>query len=70
MTANKHQGIRAVLAWNNDIARLSRQHNDANVICLPGRFVAHHLGWEMVQNFLCTGFEGGRHEGRVAKMSC
>jgi len=70
MTANKHQGIRSALCWNNDLARLSRQHNNANVLALPARFVALEYAIEMVDTFLNTEFEGGRHEKRVNKISC
>ncbi len=70
MTANKHQGIRAALAWQPDIAVLSRQHNNANVLCLPQRFIAVDDALECVRLFLETKFEGGRHERRVQKMGC
>lgn len=70
ITANKHQGIRSALCWNNDVARLARQHNDANIIALPARFVALHYAMEMIENFINTSFEGGRHQNRVQKISC
>lgn len=70
MTANKHQGIRSALCWNNKIAALARQHNNANVIALPGRFISEEEGYEMSHIFLTTDFEGGRHEKRVEKISC
>jgi len=70
ITANKHQGIRSALCWNNDVARLARQHNNANMIALPARFVALHYAIEMIDNFMNTSFEGGRHEHRVNKISC
>ena len=70
ITANKHQGIRAALCWNNDVAQLSRQHNNANVICMPARFVSIESATEMLQSFMNTEFEGGRHEGRVNKITC
>ena len=70
ITANKHQHIRAGLAWDNDVARLIRQHNNANVICMPARFVALTLVLEMIDNFIATPFEGGRHENRVNKIAC
>lgn len=70
ITANKHQGIRAAVAWLTDIAQLSRQHNNANVICIPARFVSADLAKEMVTTFLATPFEGGRHANRVNKISC
>ena len=70
ITANKHQGIRAALCWNNDVAQLSRQHNNANVICMPARFVSEDAAKEMLQSFINTSFEGGRHENRVNKIGC
>lgn len=70
MTANKHQGIRAALCWQTDVARLSRQHNDANVICIPARFVALDYAQQMIEIFLNTEFEGGRHARRVSKIAC
>lgn len=70
MTANKHQGIRAALVWQTELAALSRQHNNANVVCIPARFVDYELAEEMVNTFLTTDFEGGRHERRVDKISC
>jgi len=68
MTANKHAGIRAALCWNEELAALSRQHNNANVLCLPERFVSADLAKAMVNIFLDTAFEGGRHERRVDKI--
>lgn len=70
MTANKHQGIRAAIAWQNDIAALARQHNNANVLCIPARFVSLDLATEMVDTFVSTDFEGGRHQNRVNKIAC
>ncbi len=70
ITANKHQGIRAALCWNTDLAALARQHNNANVICLPARFVDVEAARAMVKTFLTTDFEGGRHQRRVSKISC
>ena len=70
MTANKHQGIRAALCWNNELASLARQHNDANILAIPGRFVNESVALSMVQTFLDTPFEGGRHQRRVAKIRC
>jgi ribose 5-phosphate isomerase B len=70
ITANKHEGIRAALAWNEEIAKLARLHNDANVLCLPARFVPASQALEMVLTFIGTDFEGGRHANRVAKISC
>ena len=69
MTANKHQQVRAALCWNRDLAELARQHNNANVLCMPERFVAFETAKEMVSVFLSTDFEGGRHERRAAKIS-
>jgi ribose 5-phosphate isomerase B len=70
VTANKHQGIRAAICWENEISALARQHNNANIICIPARFVSTDLAEEMVTTFLTTQFEGGRHQNRVSKMSC
>jgi ribose 5-phosphate isomerase B len=70
ITANKHQGVRAGLAWNNQIAKLIRQHNDANVMCLPARFIDKDEALLFVQTFIKTEFEGGRHATRVGKISC
>jgi len=68
MTANKHQGIRAALTWTDELAMLARQHNNANVLCIPARFVALHTAESMAELFLNTSFEGGRHERRVTKI--
>ena len=68
MTANKHHGIRAALCWTDELASLARQHNNANVICIPARFVSLDLAEKMVTTFLSTEFEGGRHERRVEKI--
>ena len=70
MSANKHQGIRAALCWTKEIAVLARQHNDANIISIPARFTSIPQVLEMVQTFLNTDFEGGRHQNRVNKISC
>lgn len=70
MSANKHQGIRAALCWTKEIAVLARQHNDANIISIPARFTSITQAIEMVQTFLDTDFEGGRHQNRVDKISC
>lgn len=70
MTANKHQGIRAAVVWDENIARLARQHNDANIICLPARFVDEEDALRFIDVFAHTDFEGGRHERRVEKMRC
>lgn len=69
MTANKYPHVRAALCWNQEQASLSRQHNDANVLSLPGRFIGFDVAWEMVLLFLNTAFEGGRHQVRVDKIS-
>ncbi len=69
MTANKHQNVRAALCWNEEIAALARQHNNANIICIPARFVSQELAFTMIDTFLSIAFEGGRHERRVAKMA-
>jgi len=69
MTANKYQGVRAALCWNEEITRLARLHNDANIIALPGRFIDFDLALKMVKLFLTTDFEGGRHSRRVEKMA-
>lgn len=70
MTANKHQGIRAALCWKTELAALARQHNNANVISIPARFVSKRMALAMVRTFLDTEFEGGRHARRVGKISC
>lgn len=70
ITANKHQSIRAGLSWENDVAKLIRKHNNANIICIPARFVALPLAFEMIDNFINTEFEGGRHANRVNKIAC
>lgn len=70
MTVNKHQGIRSALCWCTEIAVLAREHNDANIIALPARFVSTELAIEMVDAFMNTKFEGGRHARRVNKIAC
>ncbi|SHO62197.1 ribose 5-phosphate isomerase B [Algoriphagus zhangzhouensis] len=70
ITANKHQGIRAALVWNKELAALARQHNNANVVALPARFIAYELAEEITEVFLTTEFEGGRHANRVNKIAC
>lgn len=70
MTANKHQFVRAALCWNEELASLARLHNNANIICIPARFIDLDLAKQIVSTFLSTNFEGGRHERRVAKMCC
>ena len=68
MTLNKHQQIRAALCWREDIAELARQHNDANVLVMPGRFITNSEAEKVLKKFFSTSFEGGRHERRVAKI--
>ena len=70
MTANKHQGVRAALCWNNELVQLTRQHNNANVLTIPARFVSLQQALGFVQLFLTTEFEGGRHANRVNKIAC
>lgn len=70
MTVNKHQKVRGALCWSKQIVELARQHNDANVCGLPARFIAYELAQEIVDTFLNTEFEGGRHQKRVDKVSC
>ena len=69
MTANKHKGIRAALSWIPEIAKLGRQHNDANVLAIPARYVSEDLAKEIVDAFITTDFEGGRHQRRVDKIA-
>lgn len=68
MTLNKHKGIRAGLAWRKEIAELIKQHNNANVLVLPARFISNDEAVELVDTFIAAEFEGGRHEARIAKM--
>ena len=68
ITANKHHHVRAAIAWRNDVAALARQHNNANVICIPARFVSIEEANQFVQTFLESSFEGGRHQKRVEKI--
>ena len=70
ITVNKHQGIRSALCWTKEIAGLARQHNDANIISIPARFTSIQQAVEMVDTFLNTQFEGGRHATRVNKIAC
>ena len=70
ITANKHQGIRAALCWTEEIAKLARQHNNANIVCIPARFVSTVVAENITTAFLETPFEGGRHENRVNKIAC
>ncbi len=69
MTANKHQDIRAALCWNNELVSLARQHNNANILSIPARFVSIHQAMSFVYIFLNTEFEGGRHQNRVEKIA-
>jgi ribose 5-phosphate isomerase B len=68
ITANKHRGIRAAICWNVEVAQLARQHNNANVIAIPARFVSVETALEMLETFINTEFEGGRHQNRVEKI--
>jgi len=70
MVANKHQNIRAALCWNNELVALARQHNNANVLSIPARFVSEQQALNFVDIFLNTDFEGGRHKNRVEKIVC
>ncbi len=70
ITANKHQGIRAAICWNTELASLARKHNNANILCLPARFIPVKEALAITQIFLTTEFEGGRHANRVNKISC
>ncbi len=68
ITANKHAAIRAALAWTPEIAALARAHNNANIVCLPARFISEEMACEIVERFLSTAFEGGRHQTRIDKI--
>lgn len=68
MTANKHQGVRSALCWEVEIAKLAREHNDANILTMPARFISADLGKAMVDIFFSTDFEGGRHQNRIEKI--
>ena len=70
MTANKHEGIRAGLCWRLEVTEFTRSHNDANIICIPARYVPIELAKEMIEIFMTTAIEGGRHQNRVTKISC
>jgi ribose 5-phosphate isomerase B len=70
MAANKHQGIRAAICWQDELSKLARTHNDANIVCLPARFINLDLAKQITQTFVSTPFEGGRHANRVNKISC
>ncbi|MDG1147421.1 MAG: ribose 5-phosphate isomerase B [Crocinitomicaceae bacterium] len=70
MTANKHQKVRSALCWNTEIVQLAREHNNANILALPARFITEKEAIEMVEVFFSVQFEGGRHQKRVNKISC
>jgi ribose 5-phosphate isomerase B len=70
ITANKHQGIRAAICWQKEVAELARKHNNANMLCIPARFISLQLTLEIIDTFINTSFEGGRHQGRVNKIAC
>ena len=70
MTANKHQGIRSALCWTPEIAKLAREHNDANILTLPARFISDEVALEIVDVFFATEFEGWRHQKRIEKIPC
>src|SRR6188768_1106042 len=70
ITANKHQGIRASICWLEELAALAKQHNNANVLCIPARYVSPELAEKILDRFLHSSFEGGRHASRVNKISC
>lgn len=70
MAANKHQRIRAAICWSEEIAQLSREHNDANILCIPARFVSYEVAEQTAKIFITTAFEGGRHGRRVDKINC
>nr|MBK9652346.1 ribose 5-phosphate isomerase B [Bacteroidota bacterium] len=70
IAANKHKGIRAAVCWNVEVAKLARLHNDANIICIPARFVDEQTAFDMAHTFITTLFEGGRHARRVEKIDC
>ena len=68
MTANKYKKVRAALCWNKELAVLAKQHNNANIVCIPARFISKEESLKIVKSFIQTGFEGGRHERRVNKI--
>ncbi|MEO5979761.1 MAG: ribose 5-phosphate isomerase B [Chryseolinea sp.] len=70
ITANKHVGIRAAICWKSELAQLARAHNDANIVCIPARFISEQDAKDIVDIFLSTAFEGGRHARRVSKITC
>jgi len=69
MTANKYKGIRAVICWNEEIAKLAKQHNNANIICIPSRFIKVEEAIKIIESFILEKFEGGRHERRIKKIN-
>ena len=69
MTANKFKGIRAVICWNEEIAKLAKQHNNANIICIPSRFIKVEEAMKIIESFILEKFEGGRHERRIKKIN-
>lgn len=70
MTLNKHQGIRAAICWTVELSRLARAHNDANILVLPARFIDSEIALQIVDTFLATPFDGGRHQRRIDKIPC
>jgi ribose 5-phosphate isomerase B len=70
ITANKHQAIRAAICWKEELAATAREHNDANVLCLPARHIGNDLAEKITDRFLHSNFEGGRHARRVSKIGC
>ncbi len=70
MTVNKHQGIRSALCWDTELASLAREHNNANILALPARFISQEKAVELLKTFLSTDFEGGRHQRRIDKIAC
>ena len=68
MTSNKYKKVRAALCWNEELAVLAKQHNNANIVCIPARFISKEEALQIVKSFIQTGFEGGRHERRVNKI--
>jgi len=70
MTANKHAGIRAAICWDNEIASLARRHNDANIMCIPARFISTNKQEEILKTFISQSFEEGRHQQRTNKINC
>jgi ribose 5-phosphate isomerase B len=70
MSLNKHQGVRAAICWKPELASLARQHNDANILSLPARFISQQEAEEIVKAYFAADFEGGRHQRRVEKIAC